>query len=126
MKIEDVFDQLKKSETTKAVNRLRRLVAEFATPEAFFLASRGDITRQWNKLTPNSPRGLGAGFWNVYDKALYLFRTAPAPAPSEAHDPLEETLSATEILLVAELMERFKKQSVTIRWILQQVTLARG
>lgn len=127
MKIDDVYDSLSKDgETTTAVNRLRRMVEAFATPDAFFLAQRGDIEKAWNRMTPNSPKGLGAGFWNTYNKALYLWKAAPAPEPARAHEPLDEKLTAAEIMLVAELMEKFHKDEVTVRWILQQIALARS
>lgn len=127
MKINDVYDSLSKDgESAVAVNRLRKMVEAFATPDAFFLAQKADIEKAWNRLTPDSPKGLGAGFWDTYNKALYLWRAAPAPEPAEAHDPLGEKLTSAEVMLIAELMEKFHKDEVTVRWILQQVALARS
>jgi hypothetical protein len=115
------------------VNRIERLSCEFATKDAFFLASKGDLLAAFARMCPDAKRDLGDKFFAAMSKAVVLWKTPddkPAAKPSHAtpeRDPrLDETLTNAEVLLVAELMERFKKAEVSVDWILQQVKLARA
>lgn len=132
MKFNDVMTALYNDGVSlPIVNRIERLSCEFATKEAFFLASKGDLLAAFRKMSPDAKRGLGDGFFAAMSKAVVLWKTpddkpAKAAAP-DARDPrLDETLTNAEVLLVAELMERFKKTEVSVDWILQQVKLARA
>lgn len=53
--------------------RMRKLIKEFATPDAFFSAKRADIEKMYNRLTPGSKNGIGGKFWTVFDLALDFF-----------------------------------------------------
>lgn len=134
MEFNDVMTELYKSGVSlPIVNRIERLSCEFATKEAFFLASKGNLLAAYNKMCPDAKRGLGDMFFAAMSKAVVLWKTpddkpAAKPEPAmPARDPrLDETLTNAEVLLVAELMERFKKTEVSVDWILQQVKLARA
>ena len=132
MKFNDVMTALYKDGVSlPIVNRIERLSCEFATKEAFFLASKGDLLAAFRKTYSDAKRDLGDRFFAAMSKAVVLWKTpdekpAKAAAP-DARDPrLGETLTNAEVLLVAELMERFKKTEVSVDWILQQVKLARA
>ena len=134
MKFNDVMTALYKDGVSlPIVNRIERLSCEFATKEAFFLASKGNLLAAYNKMCSDAKRGLGDEFFGAMAKAVVLWHKpdeAPAEKPKPAQpvrDPrLDETLTNAEVLLVAELMERFKKTEVSVDWILQQVKLARA
>ena len=134
MKFNDVMTALfKDGVPIQTVNRIERLSCGFATKEAFFLASKGDLLAAFRKTYPDAKRDLGDRFFAAMSKAVVLWKTPdekPAAKPLPAtpgRDPrLDETLTSQEVLLVAELMERFKKPEVSVDWILQQVKLARA
>ena len=134
MKFNDVMTALfKDGVPIQTVNRIERLSCEFATKEAFFLASKGDLLSAFSRMCTDAKRGLGDKFFAAMSKAVVLWKQPddkPAAKPVHAapeRDPrLDETLTSAEVLLVAELMERFKKQEVSVDWILQQVKLARA
>lgn len=134
MKFNDVMTALYKDGVSlQIVNRIERLSCEFATKEAFFLASKGDLLAAFRKMWPDAKRDLGDKFFSAMSKAVVLWKQpdeSPAaklgPAAPERDPRLDETLTAQEVLLVAELMERFKKAEVSVDWILQQVKLARA
>ena len=134
MKFNDVMTALYNDGVPLAtINRIERLSCEFATKEAFFLASRGDLEKAFARMCPDAKRGLGDRFFAAMSKAVVLWKTPdekpaakPEPAMPERDPRLDETLTNAEVLLVAELMERFKKTEVSVDWILQQVKLARA
>ena len=51
------------------VNRIGRLIGQFATMDAFFSASRGAILKAYKRITPDNDYGLGDSFWGVFNKA---------------------------------------------------------
>lgn len=134
MKFNDVMTALYKDGVSlPIVNRIERLSCEFATKEAFFLASNGDLLAVFRRMYPDAKRDLGDRFFAAMSKAVVLWKTPdekpaakPGPAALERDPRLDETLTNEEVLLVAELMERFKKAEVSVDWILQQVKLARA
>ena len=134
MKFNDVMTALYKDGVSlPIVNRIERLSCEFATKEAFFLASKGDLLAAFRRTYPDAKRDLGDRFFAAMSKAVVLWKTPddkpaakPSPAAPERDPRLDETLTNAEVLLVAELMERFKKTEVSVDWILQQVKLARA
>ena len=134
MKFNDVMTELYKNGVSLAiVNRIERLSCEFATKEAFFLSSKGELMKAHRLMCPDAKRDLGDGFFAAMSKAVVLWKTPddkpaakPVPAAPERDPRLDETLTAQEVFLVAELMERFKKTEVSVDWILQQVKLARA
>jgi hypothetical protein len=134
MKFNDVMTELYKNGVSlTTVNRIERLSCEFATKEAFFLASRGDLEKAFARMCPDAKRGLGSAFLGAMSMAVRYWKepdgapaAKPEPATTERDPRLDETLTAQEVLLVAELMERFKKAEVSVDWILQQVKLARA
>ena len=134
MKFNDVMTALYNDGVPLAtINRIERLSCEFATKEAFFLASRGDLEKAFARMCPDAKRGLGDRFFAAMSKAVVLWKTPdekpaakPEPAMPERDPRLDETLTNAEVLLVAELMERFKKTEVSVDWILQQVKLERA
>ena len=135
MKFNDIMTALYKDGVSlPIINRIERLSCEFATKEAFFLASKGDLLAAFRRMYPDAKRDLGDRFFAAMSKAVVLWKTPddkpaakPSPASPSARDPrLDETLTNAEVLLVAELMERFKKAEVSVDWILQQVKLARA
>ena len=127
MELQDVLLKLKEQGvSTVQIHRIENIAKEFATPEAFFLATRGSIQTVYNKMRPDSPKGLGDRFFNVFDKALRLFHQATTPEiAAKRVDQLGRTVSKDDLLLVAELMEKFQRETVTLRWILQQLELAK-
>ena len=132
MKFNDVMTALYKDGVNlPTLNRIERLSCEFATKEAFFLASKGELLSAFSKMCPDAKRDLGDRFFAAMSKAVVLWKTpddkpAAKPEPATpARDPrLDETLTSAEVMLIAELMERFKKTEVSVDWILQQVKLA--
>ena len=134
MKFNDMMTALYKDGVSlPIVNRIERLSCEFATKEAFFLASKGDLLAAFRRAYPDAKRDLGDRFFAAMSKAVVLWKTpddkpAAKPEPATpARDPrLDETLTAQEVLLVAELMEKFGKAEASVDWILQQVKLARA
>lgn len=134
MKFNDVMSALYKDGVSlQIVNRIERLSCEFATKEAFFLASKGDLLAAFRRAYPDAKRDIGDRFFAAMSKAVVLWKTPddkpaakPGLATPERDQRLDETLTNAEVLLVAELMERFKKTEVSVDWILQQVKLARA
>lgn len=134
MKFNDVMTALYNDGVSlPIVNRIERLSCEFATKEAFFLASKGDLLAVFRRMYPDAKRDLGDRFFAAMSKAVVLWKTPdecpaakPGPAALERDPRIDETLTNEEVLLVAELMERFKKAEVSVDWILQQVKLARA
>jgi hypothetical protein len=53
--------------------RIIRLMNEFATPEAFFSASKGELMKAFNR-THSSKRGIGNNFWKAFDMASRIYR----------------------------------------------------
>lgn len=133
MKFNEVIEHLRadKDVSSIATNRIVRMSQEFATPDAFFLASKGDLMKAYDRLVPEAKRGLGDSFFDAMAKAVRLWNAPeedkPAALDATCRDPrLDEILTVNEVLLVAELMEKFKKTEVSVDWILSQVRLARA
>jgi len=133
MKMDDVLKRLNADNETSAriVGCIDRLSREFATPDAFFLASKGELMKAYLRITPESKRGLGEKFFSAMAKAVRLWNTPEEDRPVAPdvtyRDPrLDEILTVNEVLLIAELMEKFKKAEVSVDWILAQVRLARA
>lgn len=132
MQMDEVLKRLNADSETSAriVGCIDRLCREFATPDAFFLASKGELMKAYAKITPGAKHGLGERFFSAMAKAIRLWN---APEEDESSVPdavprdprLDEILAVDEVLLIAELMERFKKKEASVDWILSQVRLAR-
>lgn len=55
------------------VKRIERMSEQFANPDEFFRASKGDIMRAHQKSNPKAEYGLGNSFWRVFGKASAYF-----------------------------------------------------
>lgn len=133
MKMDDILKRLNADNETSAriVGCIDRMSQEFATPDAFFLATKGELMKAYARITPGSKRGLGRRFFDAMAKAVRLWNAPEEDKPTAPdatyRDPrLDEILTVNEVLLVAELMEKFKKSEVSVDWILAQVRLARA
>lgn len=132
MKMDEVLKRLGADPdvSAKVANVVMRLSREFATPDAFFLASKGELMKAYARITPESKHGLGEKFFSAMAKAVRLWNAPEESKPSAPDAPprdprLDEVLAVEEVLLIAELMERFKKKEASVDWILSQVRLAR-
>jgi len=56
------------------VKRIERLMGEYATPSAFFTASKGSIMSAYSKIAKGS-HGLGKSFWENFDRANAIFKS---------------------------------------------------
>lgn len=66
------------------VRRIERMSEQFATPEMFFSASKGDIMRAHQKSNPKAEYGLGNSFWRVFGKASAYFSSDEADEVSKS------------------------------------------
>lgn len=79
----------------KTAKCIERIMGQFATVDAFFTASRNDITRVYLKIT-SSKHSIGQKFWKVFDKALAYYKgiaepeARPAQAEARAEKAMEE------------------------------------
>ena len=103
-----VLEELRKlGVTTTTVNRIETLAKQFAGPEQFFSATRGELSKVWNQLTPGSPKGLGDGFFDAFDKAAGLWRTPEADAAVLQSAPLSRAVTTDHLQKLKDFMEMF-------------------
>ena len=135
-KMNQIAERLKADgEKAVNVNRLVALAERFATPEAFFTASRGDLMKQFNLLHPGGERGLGKSFFTVFDKALRLWRApvedikAKKAVVETAGEALasfmSQRITANELMSVAQIMSDNKKEAITMKHLLNTLEMLR-
>lgn len=114
-KFEEVLARLLESGVKPVtVNRLRRIAAKFATPDAFFGASRGELLSKFNEDNPNGSKSLGEGFFEAFDNALALFKAKPeysgVAQAVEAKHPLDVfSFTQDKLLRLASFMDEKQK-----------------
>lgn len=75
---EDVINYMTaEGESSVIVNKMQRVMNEFASLEGFFSASKVDLMKAYNKVRPDSKAGLGDTFWMSYEKARGFFLRGP-------------------------------------------------
>lgn len=107
-KLAMILEELRKlGVTTTMVNKLETLAKQFAGPEQFFSATRGELSKVWNQLTPDSPKGLGDGFFEAFDRAAGLWRTPEADAAVLQAAPLSRSISVEQLQKLKDFMEMY-------------------
>lgn len=92
--------------TSTTLNRLGRVASEFVSEDDFFRATKGELMRTWTKIAPESPRGLGQTFFDAYEKAKALWRSAEVGKAAERPaDPLGRQVTQELLLWMASFME---------------------
>ena len=85
---------------TLLVNRIASLMDEFATPDAFFAASRGDLQRRWHEK--GNQRDLGDGFFEGFDQALAIWR---APDEDKYVPPSLRKFTKEDLKTIVDAMD---------------------
>ena len=100
-----------------SANRIRELAGEFASPEAFFASPKGTVLAQWRRTHPAAKKDLGARFWRDFDEVRVLLAEPEAPAakPPGGADPLDRTVTAADLRMVADTMELTGMGRITLR-----------
>lgn len=114
-KFEEVLARLlEKGVKPVTINRLRRIAMKFATPDAFFGASRGELLAKFNEENPSGSRSLGEGFFEAFDDALALYKSRPefsgVTQAAEAKHPLDVfSFTQDKLLRLASFMDEKQK-----------------
>lgn len=107
-KLAMILEELRKTGVSSTiVNRVETLAKQFAGPEQFFSATKGELQKVWNQLTPDSPKGLGDGFFDAFDRAAGLWRTPEADAAVLQSAPLSRPVSAEQLQKLKDFMEMY-------------------
>lgn len=110
-----VLEELRKTGASSTiVNRIEALAKQFAGPDQLFSATRGELSKVWAQLTPNSPKGLGKGFWEAFDRAAGLWRTPEAEAAVLQNAPLSRMVTAGQLQKLKDFMEMFSLQELPL------------
>ena len=114
-RFERALDELRKQAdiSTVTVNRLERMAREYATPEVFLQATKGELMAMWSKLTPNSPKGLGPNFFEGFGRLIGLYRSEPAEVMMKT-DPLSRIVSQDYIMKLADTLDHFRVPSMPL------------
>lgn len=108
------------------VKRMDRMMERFATLEAFFTASSGDLMKAFAAMTPGGKKGLGKSFWASFDKAAAIYRgidkgveeeETPKAMEPEVHEasPKEmRMISLEELQKVVSFMELCDVEAINI------------
>ena len=103
-----VLEELRKlGVSATMVNKLETLAKQFVGPEQFFSATKGELQKVWNQLTPDSPKGLGDGFFEAFDRAAGLWRTPEADAAVLQAAPLSRSISVEQLQKLKDFMEMY-------------------
>ncbi len=121
---EEIFAKMKKDGTSSVlVNKLKGVMDQFATVDAFFRAQKADILKAYNKLTPGKNYGLGVAFFAAYDRAhaIFLEDGKIEAKPEQVYVPrkdddvdLEKFYSLEELKSIVALMELSYIESVKL------------
>lgn len=110
-----ILEELRKTGVSATmVNKLETLAKQFAGPEQFFSATRGELSKVWNQLTPDSPKGLGDGFFEAFDRAAGLWRTPEADAAVLQSAPLSRMITTGHLQKLKDFMEMFSLQELPL------------
>lgn len=117
--------------STMSANRVERLANEFATPDAFFAASREVLMKAWNRITPDGKKGLSAGFFKAFNRALELWKdTDSEPEEKEAPQKKNEArdwdsveLSLEDVSTLKDEMELHGISKIPLEEALKMLTL---
>ena len=111
-----------------AVEKIKKLMRQFATPQAFFSARKVDIEAAYRKVSQKNKNGLGNKFWYTFDKVLAFFKTkddvvdkeedGKKPEGSDELPPLDldliKLISRKEIKAIADMMELLEVESINL------------
>lgn len=111
-----------------AVEKIKKLMRQFATPQAFFSARRVDIESAYRKVSVKNKNGLGNKFWSVFDKVLAFFKTKDEPMKKEndnseiqhenENQPIDVRLlrmiPVREVKAVADMMEFLDIEAINL------------
>lgn len=111
-----------------AVEKIKKLMKQFATPQAFFSARKVDIETAYRKVSVKNKNGLGNKFWSVFDKVLAFFKTKDEPMKKDddnsesqqenANQPIDMRLirliPVNEVKAVAAMMELLDIEAINL------------
>lgn len=114
-RFERALDELRKDADISSitVNRLERMARNYATPEIFLQSSKGELMGMWNKMAPESSKGLGANFFEGFARLVGLYKAEPAEV-SKRTDPLSRIVTQDYIMKLADTLDHFKVPSMPL------------
>ena len=131
MNLKKVIEIMKtRGHSSTITNKIAAVAGQFATEDAFFMASKGDLMKAYSKIAGAKGYSLGNTFFKAFDVALSLHKEPDQEeenvvVPELCGEWLNESVTLENMRGIADFMELFKIKQLPIGKMLTLLDLIR-